>query len=264
MKQLIRLSVISSLAFNTLAFAANPMPGFYGGLLGEISHGPDSYFIVMPDFILPPVTPIARVNNNKIGGGGGAQIGYRLCNFRAEAELLFNYINSQSLNVGTCTLLSPLVPFTGDCLEDSFLVNGTGFKGNTAALYGMINAYYDFLRTDPECNIVPYIGLGIGAVRIRDTINFVNTTLPLPLGVNSSYAAKANFNSTAAQGILGVNVFLDDFTWIAMDYRYLATGTINSTGTLSTADSFLIPDNIRYALHTLNFTINFSFDKCTN
>ena len=39
MKQLIQFSLASSLFFGSSVFALNPIQGFYGGIMAEVSHG---------------------------------------------------------------------------------------------------------------------------------------------------------------------------------------------------------------------------------
>lgn len=272
MKHLIRFCIILSLTFNSIAHALNPIDGFYAGGFGEISHGPISYLITLPGFIAPPVTPIARVKNSQVGGGGGAQLGYRLCNFRAEAEILFNWSSAQKLTVGSCNLVTPIAAtpqeiITGGCaFEDNFAVLNTGFNGYTGALYGMFNGFIDFYRRDNcDRHVGPYIGAGIGGVRLQHFIKFFNTNPLIPAGNFVHASASVLTYAPAAQGIIGLNFFLDDFTWIGMDYRYLTTGNVRTrpSSIVTNPNSFLILNSPRYGLHTLNFLINFSFDQCS-
>ncbi|MBA2648770.1 MAG: outer membrane beta-barrel protein [Legionella sp.] len=255
MKPLCRFLILSSLMFQSFAYALDPINGFYGGGLAEISHSPSKYMLIVPNTVL-----VGTVNNNPVGGGGGGMFGYRFHNFRAEAEVLFNYNSAKNLAIGSCRLLSPnvLTPIdvvTGTCTEDSFEVNKTGFKGHTTALYGLINGFYDIYTHESTCNIIPYVGLGFGGARIQNNIKLINTVTPIVTPVSTKM--KASTTTSAAQGILGVSTFLDDFTWIGMDYRYLTTGALKAQ------NNFMLENNSRYALHTLNFFINFSFDNCT-
>lgn len=268
MKQLIRGSILLSMLSNQLAFALDPIQGFYGGVFGELSHATPVYYLVNfsppPDIMAPTETFLGRVKNSKIGAGGGGVLGYRLYNFRVEGEGFYNWVSAGTLQVGTCTLQSPDVltptdPFgdPGCPLDiDSFAVNRTGFNGSTTSIMAMFNAYYDFYTADSESAIVPYIGVGIGGGRSESRINIINTLQPLPNGITASAGSKSAFNNTAAQGIVGVSVFIDDYTWASMDYRYLSTGRINYDNT-----KFINQNNDRFSLQMLTFNVNFSFDN---
>ncbi|KTD65636.1 outer membrane protein [Legionella shakespearei] len=241
MKQFIYAGLLSNLLLPGSSFALNLVNGFYVGAMGEMSTGPSSHQTVFrEDHELFTGT----VKNSPIGGGGGGMLGYRYEGFRLEGELLFNWNSTGPLTVGSCTLQSPnVVTPTGYCPQDHFLAKQLGFKGSIGALYGMINAYYDFIRYDVDNPVFPYIGAGIGHARVRMSGNFVNTNT----GV--SHTESITSNGAAAQGILGVGMFMDDFAWIGMDYRYLTTNTIKEI------------ENKRYAINTLNFNVGMAFDK---
>lgn len=249
MKQLIPFGFVSTLLLSTNAFSVNPSQGFYVGLLGEGSSGPSSYTTVFEEdgYFFE-----GRVNNSRIGGGGGAMLGYRYNQFRLEAEFLYNWNGSGTVNVGECTLQSPtvLTP-TGFCSNlDNFEGNKLGFNGSIATLYGMANLLYDFVDYDTESNYFPYVGLGIGHASVESRGNFVRTVTPA--ATPPSHGQKASYSSGAAQGIIGLGLFMDDFTWAGVDYRYLTTNTIRGL------------NNQRYAINTVNVNVNLSFDKGSN
>lgn len=241
MKQLFQLSLISSLALSPSVFALNPVQGFYGGLMAEASHGPTTHII---EFTHDNLLFTGTVNYNQIGGGGGLVLGYRIQNYRIEGEFLYNRVSYDSLKIGACTLQSPSVTTpTGICPQDNFQSSGLGFNGSTAVAYGMINGYYDFVSYGSENYVVPYLGFGLGESRVKNSSNFVNTS-----NLNSRGYSET-FNSPAAQVILGVSFYMDDYTWAGMDYRYLTTNTIKNFA------------NTRYGISTLNFNVNFAFGK---
>lgn len=240
MKRFFKYGVLSSLIVSASSFAINPVPGFYGGFLGEMSNGPSSRDIA---FDINRVHYTGTVNYSSIGGGGAAYIGYRISRFRAEAELLYNRISYGTLSIGSCTLQSPNIPPTGVC-PANFVNNNLGFNGSTSVFYGFFNGYFEYLfNTEDSTAIGPYIGAGIGYSRLTNSRNFVNVMQ------NTSFGGSRSASSGAAQGIIGVAYFIDDYVSFGMDYRYVTTNTISDF-----ADT-------RYGLNTLNFLVNFAFDK---
>lgn len=273
MKQLIQFGLISSLLVSQSALAINPIQGFYGGIIAGMSHSNVSTY---PLTFFPVGIPSFKgiVNNSSIGGGGGAALGYRIQRFRVEGEAFFNYISSGTLTLNGCTLESPAVTTpTGICDKDVG-VNGlanrkqAGFNGSNTAAYGLVNVYYDFFSDDPESTIFPYIGVGIGGARLKKSVNFYanvfkTDTVPAP-----SIGGSVSASSPAAQGIIGIGFFLDDYVWASMDYRYLTTNTISryeptSTNT-RTRTRMQHGLDTRYTLSTLNFSINFAFDDSSD
>ncbi|HRD71096.1 MAG TPA: outer membrane beta-barrel protein [Legionella sp.] len=246
MKQLIRLSILSGILFNQSAMALNPVQGFYVGLLGTISHGPSSdEIMVRPNPFGTKV--IGTVDYSSVSGGGGGVLGYKYSHFRVEGEIFYNSISTGPLTVGSCTLESSniLTP-TGVCPRpeyETFVSQALGYNGKSNALYGLVNAYWDFFSYEGETMVVPYLGAGIGQARIRNTNNFTNTYT-----FNSKEYTESN-TSGAYQGIVGLSYYMDDYAWIGMDYRYLSTKALPEF------------QDRRYALHTLNFNVNFAFDK---
>lgn len=245
-----KLLVITSCLINSMAFSMNPIQGFYGGILGEISHGPSSEPVI---FKQDATVFIGKVNYSSISGGGGAMIGYKYLHFRAEGELLINRISTGPVTVGTCTIENKNAPTpTGACpagIYDHFKANALGFSGNSTAYYGLFNAIWDFYSDTTESDIAPYLGLGGGYASIRNGNSFVHTTTQYSSGSVSST------NGAAFQGILGISYYMDDFTWASLDFRYLTAQR--------KANQEAIANNIstsRYTLNTLNITVNFAFD----
>jgi opacity protein-like surface antigen len=244
MKRLIQFSMISSLLLSAQASALNPIGGFYGGIMAEVSHGPSNEEVY---FLEDDLLFHGTVDYQPLSGGGGGFIGYKYNHFRLEGEILYNRISTGPLTVGSCTLESPNVQTpTGTCPTpeyDHFQAKALGYSGSSSAVYGLVNAYWDFFSYTGETFVVPYVGVGVGRAQIKNGNNFINT-------VNLySHGHTVTTTSNAYQGILGLGYYMDDYTWASMDYRYLST---QNTSTLV--------DN-SYALNTLNFTINFAFDK---
>ncbi|BCA94867.1 hypothetical protein TUM19329_12280 [Legionella antarctica] len=247
MKQLIQLGVLSSFLASSAALALNnPIQGFYAGIMAGISHGPSNNSVIFEE---DRTLFTGIVNYSSVGGGGGAMLGYKLSHFRLEGEILYNRFSTGPLQVnpGGCTLESPnvLTP-SGFCppgIFDRFQEKALGYSGSSAVTYGIGNLYYDFFTPNSNTNVVPYIGLGIGMAQIRNFSDFVNTNTSFSHGFNDT------FTTQVAQGILGLSYFMDDFTWAGMDLRYITTKSLPEM------------DNQRYGLISLNFTINFAFDK---
>jgi opacity protein-like surface antigen len=246
MKQLIQLSLISTLLLSQSTQATNPIQGFYGGVLAEISHGDPNYTLT---FVRDNLVYGGTVNNSVVGGGGAGVIGYRIQNVRLEGEILVNYVSAGTLSLGTCTLQSPAVRTPTGMCADALQENAIGFNGSTTAGFGLINVFYDFMSYDTEQTLIPYIGIGIGASQLKKSVNFINTTT---LEDRESIGYSVLSRSTAAQAIVGISFFLDDYAWAGMDYRYVTTNSLEDN------------NNSRYALNTLNFNINFSFDNSAN
>ncbi len=250
MKQLIQLSVLSSLLVSPTVFALNnPIQGFYAGIMAGISHGPSNNGVIFEE---DRTRFTGTVTYSSVGGGGGAMLGYKLSHFRLEGEILYNRISTGPLEVdpGGCTLESPnvLTP-SGFCPPapagafDRFQAKALGYSGSSAVTYGIGNLYYDFFTPNSNTNVVPYIGLGVGMAQIRNFSDFINTN-----NLNS-HGSNVTFTTSVAQGILGLSYFMDDFTWAGMDLRYITTKSLPEMG------------DRRYGLTSLNFTINFAFDK---
>lgn len=252
MKQLIKFSLFSSLLLSTQAFAINPIQGFYGGLIGEVSHGPSNDQVFFRE---DAALFHGTVTYSSISGGAGGYIGYKYSHFRVEAEGLYNRISTGPLTVGTCVIQSAnvLTP-TGFCPQatsDHFREKALGYSGSSSGTYGLLNAFWDFYSDEPDSYFSPYLGIGLGVASIKNSSNFINT-------INLySHGHSIIGNGTAAQGIIGVSYYMDDFTWAGMDYRYLTT---KLKADLENELGANLPTR-NYTLNTLNFTINFAFDK---
>jgi opacity protein-like surface antigen len=243
MKQIIQISILSSALLSTQVLAINPIQGIYGGLMAEVSHGPSNAKLI---FHRDGLIFNGTVGYSVLSGGAGGFLGYKYKHFRVEGELLYNRTSTGPLKVGTCTIQSTnIITPTGACPPgeyDHFKADALGYSGSSNATYGMINGFYDFFADNIDTYIAPYIGIGIGTARIKDSNNLVNThTL-------NSVGKTVHANGSAYEGILGLSYYMDDFTSASVDYRYLSTKSLPSLG------------NKSYTLNAINFTINFAFD----
>ncbi|MFI4918001.1 MAG: outer membrane protein [Legionellales bacterium] len=235
---LLACGIISSMVLSTTSFALNPMQGPYAGVLVEISHGSTNY---QTQYINNGTTYSGAVDSNPIGGGGGANLGFRIQNFRIEAEALYNYNGTSSVTVGDCTIRSPKTSTPSGTCPAALTNAALGFNGSTTTMYGFVNGYYDFLTYGNDAITVPYLGIGLGGARVRNSVNFVNTNTSASIG-NSVYKT-----STAIQGIMGLSFFIDDYAWLGIDYRYTSTYTVNNL------------NSARVVLNAINFNLNCAF-----
>lgn len=260
MRQMIKFGFILGLAATSNAFCADPVQGIYLGLLGQLSYAPNTNLgVTLPD----GNTYNGSVKLSVIGGGGGASLGYKIKNFRLEGEFLFNLNNYGSFNTGSCTLISPdVLGPNGNC--SAFIEQtGLGFNGYTAGIYGLFNTFYDFLSSDPNVNFVPYLGLGLGGAIIKNHALFHSNNQCISLGTCSpivSQTVDTSNNGFAIQGIVGFNYYLDDFTTLGLDFRYLSTVNFNKNNTNSLVTTTNSNSN-NYGIGTINITANFALQK---
>jgi opacity protein-like surface antigen len=159
-----------------------------------------------------------------IGGFGG----YRCNHWRAEGELMLNYNPYSSLKIGSFTIN-----------KTSSSSTGFGLKGQTTTAAFMVNGYYDFFNESSYFS--PYVGLGVGYAMLRSNIKFYFADTYI-----TGSSVSNNSSSPAAQLILGLGYFMDDYTTIGLDYRYFTTKTIQ-------------PYNTRNQINSINITLSGSF-----
>lgn len=250
MKQLIKLGLLSPL-FCTPIFALNPVNGFYGGLLAEISHGPSDAPIYFRE---DNMVFRGKVSYSPVSGGGGLMLGYKYGHMRGEAEFLINRISTGPVTVGTCIIQNKNVATpTGLCPPgeyDRFQAKALGYSGSSTARYALINGIWDFFSYEHPSEVVPYLGMGFGMSSIKNGSSFINTNTLY------SHGQTLTGTGTAYQGIVGISYYMDDFTWCSMDYRYVST---SQKADIRPELGTNIPSK-NYSLQTINFTINFAFD----
>ncbi|HHF7348552.1 TPA: outer membrane protein [Legionella feeleii] len=257
MKQLRHIGLAGLLLASCSVFSAVPAEGWYAGATGIVSYAPriNAGTHPRPRGVVSDLagTQIAY----SIGGGGGGQIGYRICYFRVEGELFFDYNPVTRLTVDGLSFKRHFVPF------NAFVVNslapfatsggtpGIQIKGNTSFGGAMINGYYDIYDEDDDPSFVPYIGLGIGYAHISSQLNFygiANPTVTQPSNEFFITGGKTSSNTPVGQIILGLSYFYSDETSFGLDYRYMSTRTISAFDT-------------RFQVHTLNLFFNYTFSE---
>jgi len=186
-------------------------------------------------FNLPTNTNDSGELTYSVLGGVGGEIGYRFCDkFRLEFEVLYNNNPFSELKLGDNIVI------------DSVSTNPQlHIEGDTNTGAGIINFYYDFLTRsrDGYSAIAPYIAAGVGYYYSQNTLIFnygENTADQEADGAEPATLYETKFTQAhtgiAAQAIVGVSYFMDDFTWLFADVRYLSLGKTSTTNPITQAD----------------------------
>ncbi len=253
MKWITRIISIGIFAATSSAYALNPQPAWYAGLLVGANQPPNLDFTFADRF--------GQIKPGTLGydtmGTIGGQIGYRWCdNFRFEGQFFYNNSPYNYLRFDTTTIHSP--------------DNGSGLRmqGQTQSGAGTFNIFYDFFG-DYSSNLVPYVGAGIGYVYVENKIKWFvegeQVTLPQIedyLGMDFSgpgiLGNGQSKSGIAGQAIAGLSYYMDDFSYFALDVRYLVSQqqTIMGRQTRRVSNSF----DLRYQLYSINLLFNGAFD----
>ncbi len=249
MKWMTHVLLTSYLAIVPTAHAVNPATGWYGGLIVGANYAPNlSFNYLNTSGELKP----AQLGHNIMGTAGG-QIGFRWCdNYRAEAEFFFNNSPYSYLRLGDTTIHAHKTS------------TGLRLNGKTESGIATFNLFYDIFG-DFSSNTVPYLGIGAGYAYVRSEVNFyLNDVLVTAENYDSIVDAiptKKSKSGPVAQAILGVSYYLDDFSYFALDVRYLVSAeqTILTQQVNQTNNAI----NARYQLYSLNIIFNGAFDAVT-
>lgn len=237
MKSFLKTSVVVLALGSSAAMAANPINGWYAGIILGGTYAPKAQ-LTFPAPITPNssscsrnatcATTTATLNYSGYGNIGG-QIGVRHDNLRVELEPVVNYNPYKKLTVGTIEYTSP---------KSSTALR---IAGNTTTVGLFLNGFYDFYTPHSESNFAPYLGAGIGYAYIDNENRFYCNNQTIQCTVFST-----STRSAAVQGIIGAAYFMDDFTWFGLDYRYITTRKIDLL-------------NTRIQLHTINLSFTGMF-----
>lgn len=244
-----RAALFGLLLMNSSAFSANPVLGWYGGFIAGVSRVPNVSNIIYVDPNLA-LTANAALSYKVLGGGGG-QIGYRWEKFRVEGEVLYNvnYFNQLQLtNLSVGGIPLPDVTF-----KNSTRTSQPRITGSTYFVAGMFNAFYDFYTRGSDSEWSPYLGLGLGYATAKSHMNF-----PCNIAQHQLCSLLEVSDSSSAamgQGIIGVSYWADDFTAVALDFRYMTTNKINLS------DNNISSNQYKIQAYTLNLVLNFTFDS---
>lgn len=239
----------TALVFNTASYALDPVQGFYGGIFfgGSLASG--------VNFNLTQQTNQAALMNGKLSYSpsfnGGGELGYRINQFRVEGELFYNNSPYKTITIG------------GHQFTTRKSGSGFRYKGQTGTAAIMINGIFDAFFIGEDSNIVPYAGIGLGYARVENGIKFycnhinvgtstiqINndkscTLTPNPNGVDTNF--KTSSYAGAAQAMLGISYYMDDYVMLGLDVRQFSTRTIKA-----------FSHKVQFT--TLNLSFNGAFD----
>lgn len=228
MTSFLKCSLSAALLCANLSHAMNPVQGIYLGFVagGNYASSVEISYPYTNNILIPYGTP--GTLSYDFGGNFGGQLGYKLSNFRVEGEFDYAYLGFDKMH------------FNGIVIKNKTSPSGFKLGGNTRVMSGFLNAYYDFFAPDTEISFRPYLGLGIGMANLSTTtdITFHDQVL-----VKHHYSQ----SSGAVQGIVGVGYYLDDYTTVYLDYRYMTTDNLNF-------DDFI---DQRFKVSSLNLGFNF-------
>ena len=125
--------------------------------------------------------------------------------------------------------------------------------GSSAALYAIAMSIMIFLAMTVILMLF-LTGNRIWRGTNQNFSNFLSTNNSEIVIPKASQGFNTSFNTSVIQGIIGVSYFMDDFTWAGMDLRYTTTKSLPQMQDFASRDK-------PYALTSLNFNINFAFDK---
>jgi len=218
MNQSLKIGLIS-LLLGSSAYAANPVQGWYAGIMLGGSYAPSvSGNLYIPAYPLAPGISIPALSipaKLKYGGYGNiaGQLVYRFFDhYRVEGELVGNKNPYKRLTIGSVVITAPKSSTT------------LRMKGGTTTGAFLVNGFYDFFTPGADSAFSPYLGVGVGYAHVSDTLKFYYNNVYI-----SGSRYKASSNAAAAQGIIGAGYFLDDFTWFGLDFRYLTSKKIPAT-----------------------------------
>lgn len=209
--------------------SANPVQGWYVGLMGGGSYSPSIDFT-----FLNPLTQVYTPGSitYSLGGDGGGQFGYRYNKFRFEGQLLYNMSMFDKVEAGNLVLKNHTTP------------DGFNMDGKTQFFAFLFNAYYELYQEGSDSNFIPYLGLGLGYASVRN--NFEIRNVYFNSGNTPLIDLRETSKAPIAQFILGASYFLDDFCSVGMDFRYLSTTNISALDASVTARQLNV--NFNYAL----------------
>lgn len=227
------MMLVGLLTFGCTAYALNPVPGPYAGILVGGTYEPRTSFV-----FTNPRTYATEQGTLGFSGlvGLDMHLGYRICDsFRLELQALYNKNPYSYLRLGNTTI------------HNHDTSTGLRIDGGTTSGTGFFNAYYDYLG-DGASNTVPYAGFGIGYAYISNAVKFYeNEVLVVPRQSKVSIRP-------AGQLILGVSRYLDDFTSFSIDVRGYGTTTEQFKAPKQ------IPYNFNLRIASINFIFNGAFD----
>ncbi|MCX7091023.1 MAG: outer membrane beta-barrel protein [Legionellales bacterium] len=196
--------IIGPTASQNITFTLNPAQ-IPSSTISNLQSTLQQVYGVTPSQISVTNENIPGTLSYDILGGVGGSIGYKYAKrWRAEGEFLYYNNPFTQLAVGSKIL-------TTNSAEPLYI------KGDTNFFLGAANFYYDLLipSRDGYSALTPFAGLGLGYLYQENTLTFHSQTAEVKF--------KGSITGLAAQVILGANYYMDDFCWLSVDIRYLAT-----------------------------------------
>ena len=123
--------------------------------------------------------------------------------------------------------------------------------GDITAISGMVNVLYDI---DFGSSVVPYVGVGVGAAYVETDVDVAPGFFG-PGAVNFKDDAWA----LAYQGIVGVNLRLDENIDLFADYRYFSTYDLELTDNVVGGPGVVTNVDDEYTSHTVMAGLRFTF-----
>lgn len=249
MKWMSQTLITSCLAVATTAHAVHPASDWYGGLIAGANYAANFPFNYLN---LEGELQPGQLGHNIMASIGG-QVGYRWYdNYRAEVEFIFNNSPYSYLRLGDVSIHAPKTS------------TGLRLNGKTDSGIVTANFFYDIFA-DFSSDVVPYLGLGVGYAYLKSSIKFyLNDVQVTPnhyediVGVIPSNKSKSG---PVGQAIVGLSYYLDDYSYFALDVRYLVSAS--QTLVQQQVDGTSNTINARYQLYTLNIVFNGAFDAVT-
>ncbi|MCA0403601.1 MAG: hypothetical protein LCH30_07345 [Proteobacteria bacterium] len=280
------------LFYGSCSFAAVPVDGWYGGLnLG--GNMMNKLNVAIADPFDPLNSTSSATIKRSIGGNGGGQIGYRLCNFRFEGQLFLGYTPYTELDVdglkikkgsstveytdtvyytnpGTTTTVTSggttTTTSTGGT-SGSTTINGTianpkpFMSGQTIMGAAFFNVYYDFWDEDNDPSFIPYVGLGIGYSTIRNSLSYSIPLVTDPYGTVVTGNAMIGDQYVAARTKkYSINASAPLGQGIVGVNYFFSDSTSLGLDYRYMISSVVSKFGSRVTLNTLNLNLNFSFD----
>lgn len=282
MKYVLKVTCIILALFSSSVHALNVVEGWYGGLILGGSYSPYKYFNYSNPFAPvddpdnPPDIFTGKLTYSGFGNIGGL-FGYRFpSGLRLELEADYSYVPYKRLTLETENFNEPTVAG-----ENAFIVIRTPshstairMRGSTSSGLVFINGFYEFIQNGCENNWAPYVGLGLGIGYINNSAKLFDNEVDVEFG-------NASVNSTTPIGqiIAGINYFMDDFTAVGFDFRYMTTARKVQYATptypempaeylippdgdpnLEIIQRFMIPFSARMEIYSFNITFTGAFN----
>jgi hypothetical protein len=234
MRKTIALATLLITFTKAIALQFSPTPGIYAGANIGAS------WAASVDVLNGSYTK-DKLTYTMLGNIGG-QIGYRWKNIRLEGELFYN-----SNPYNSITYNNPDIGGYQTIYANNDQTNY--ITGETNTLATLMNVYYDFLEFGiGPLQITPYVGAGGGYA-------WVQNNLDMFLDGTQTYTDHffPNNSGLAGQLMAGLLFFIDESSYLAVDYRYFTTANEHQQWGQSTS-------SFQNQFMSINLTFNGSFN----